>query len=284
MRPLGWRPRLVALDIDGTVVHGASPPTPRVKDAIDLAARHAEVMLCTGRTVVGVAKALDDLGMTRGTTLTSNGAVELDTATREVRTVVRFDVTDALARLHERFPDAHFASEHVGVGQRVSAPFPDGILAGRVTEVGVAGLLAEPSPKLIMYWPGRTPAETRERAAGLDLPDATLTLDHEVPWVTVVAAGVSKASGLARVAQRLGIDRADVLAVGDGDNDREMLRWAGHGVAMGQAPDTVRSDADEVTAPVTADGLAETLERLFVPTGGTTAGPIGRTVRSPDGS
>ena len=263
MRPIGWRPRLVALDIDGTVVHGASPPTPRVRAAIDRAARHAEVMLCTGRTAVGVAPALEQLGMTRGTTLTSNGAVELDTATREVRTVVRFDVTDALGRLRERFPDARFACEHVGVGQRVSAPFPEGILAGRVTEVGLAGLLAEPSPKLIMYWPGRTPAQTRERAAGLELPDATVTLDHEVPWVTVVAAGVSKASGLARVAALLVIDAGEVLAVGDGDNDREMLRWAGHGIAMGQAPDTVRSDADEVTAPVTADGLAEALDRCF---------------------
>ena len=140
MRPIGWRPRLVALDIDGTVVHGASPPTPRVRAAIDRAARHAEVMLCTGRTAVGVAPALEQLGMTRGTTLTSNGAVELDTATREVRTVVRFDVTDALGRLRERFPDARFACEHVGVGQRVSAPFPEGILAGRVTEVGLAAL------------------------------------------------------------------------------------------------------------------------------------------------
>ncbi|MBW0103700.1 HAD family hydrolase [Pseudonocardia sp. KRD291] len=279
MRPIGWRPRLVALDIDGTVVHGASPPTPPVRAAIDRAARHAEVMLCTGRTVVGVAAALDQLAMTRGTTLTSNGAVELDTATREVRTVVRFDVSDALARLRERFPDGHFACEHVGVGQRVSAPFPAGVLAGRVTEVGIEGLIAEPSPKLIMYWPGRTPAQTRERAAGLDLPDATVTLDHEVPWVTVVAAGVSKASGLARVTRRLGIDAADVLAVGDGDNDREMLRWAGHGVAMGQGPDTVRADADEVTAPVTADGLADALDRWFA----TTADRTRRTVRSPDG-
>ncbi|MDN5915073.1 MAG: Cof-type HAD-IIB family hydrolase [Pseudonocardia sp.] len=278
MRPNGWRPRLVALDIDGTVVHAASPPTLRVLAAIDLAARGAEVMLCTGRTVVGVATALDQLAMTRGTTLASNGAVELDTATREVRTVIHFEVGDALSRLRERFPDARFACEHVGVGQRVSAPFPDGVLAGRVTEVGIDRLTAEPSPKLTMYWPGRTPAETRLRAAGLDLPDATVTLDHEMSWVTVVAAGVSKASGLARVSRRLGIDAADVLAVGDGDNDREMLRWAGHGVAMGQAPDTVRADADEVTAPVSDDGLADTLDRWFA----TTVDRTGRTVRSPD--
>ncbi|MBP2370335.1 HAD family hydrolase [Pseudonocardia parietis] len=257
------RPRLVALDIDGTIVHGRRPPSPAVLDAITAATEHAEVMLCTGRTVLGAGTALDHLGLAGGVTLTSNGAVEMDTASRTVLSVARFDISAGLARLREVFPGAVFGTEHVGVGQRVSAPFPDGILAGTVTEVGLDGLLGEPTPKLIMYWPGRTPAETAERATELEIDDATMTLDHELPWVTLVPVGVSKASGLARVAQRLGIDRSEVLAVGDGDNDREMLRWAGHGVAMGQAPPEVHADADETTAPVTEDGLADLLRRWF---------------------
>lgn len=257
------RPRLVALDIDGTIVHGRRPPSPAVREAIAAAARQAAVMLCTGRTVVGVAPALDVLGLRSGVTVTSNGAVELDTGTREVRSVARFDVGACMDRMAERFPGAVFAGEHVGVGQRVSAPFPDGLLAGTVTEVGAEVLRAEPTPKLIMYWPGRTPAETAARAAGLDPADATVTLDHELPWLTAVPAGVSKASGLAGVAARLGVDRSEVLAVGDGDNDREMLRWAGHGVAMGQAPPEVRADADSVTGPVDEDGLAAALRRFF---------------------
>lgn len=257
------RPRLVALDIDGTIVHGRSAPTRAVREAIAAAAAHAEVMLCTGRSVFGAAAALDQLGMDSGVTITSNGAVEIDTATRAVRTVREFDVRAALSRLREALPGARYACEHVGVGQRVSAPFPDGLLAGRITEVGADALADEPTPKLIAYWPGRTPAQTRARAATLDVADATMTLDHELPWVTFVPAGVSKASGLARVAARLGVDRSEVLAVGDGDNDREMLRWAGHGVAMGQAPPEVHADADESTAPVTEDGLAHALRRWF---------------------
>lgn len=257
------RPRLVALDIDGTLVHGRRPPSAAVLAAVAAAAEHAEVMLCTGRTVLGVEPALRYLGLRSGVTLTSNGAVELDTGTRQVRTVARFDVGAGLARLRERFPGAVFAGEHVGVGQRVSGPFPPGILSGTVTEVGLDVLRAEPTPKLVMYWPGRTPAETAARAAGLHVDDATMTLDHELPWVTLVPAGVSKASGLARVARRLGIDRTEVLAVGDGDNDREMLRWAGHGVAMGQAPPEVHADADSSTATVADDGLAVALRRWF---------------------
>jgi hydroxymethylpyrimidine pyrophosphatase-like HAD family hydrolase len=263
VRPTGWRPRLVALDIDGTIVHGRTPPTERVRKAVARASVDAEVMLCTGRTVIGVAVALDQLGLTSGTTITSNGAVELDTATREVRSVARFDVRPALDRLRERFPEGCFACEHVGVGQRVSAPFPDGVLAGNVVEVGIDALRAEPAPKLITFVPGSSPDEVARRARGLELPGATVTLDHEMPWVTAVAAGVSKASALARVAESRGLGPEDVLAVGDGDNDREMLRWAGHGVAMGQAPATVRADADEVAPRVDEDGLGRLLERWF---------------------
>ncbi|MEJ8281265.1 HAD family hydrolase [Pseudonocardia spirodelae] len=258
--------RLVALDIDGTIVHGRRPPTPAVRDAIARAAERAEVMLCTGRTVVGVVPALEAIGLRGGVTLTSNGAVEMDTATRRVLAMERLApgaVTAALDALSERFPGAVFACEHVGVGQRTSAPFPEGVLAGTVTEVGRGALLDEPTPKLVMYWPGHDPAETAVRAAGLHVPGTELTLDHELPWVTMVPAGVSKASGLARVAARRGIAREEVLAVGDGDNDRAMLRWAGRGIAMGQAPPEVHADADESTATVEQDGLAHALHRAL---------------------
>jgi hydroxymethylpyrimidine pyrophosphatase-like HAD family hydrolase len=65
------------------------------------------------------------------------------------------------------------------------------------------------------------------------------------------------------VAEKLGIDQADVLAVGDGRNDVEMLRWAGRGVAMGQAIEEVRAAADDVTETVYDDGAAVELSRWF---------------------
>jgi hydroxymethylpyrimidine pyrophosphatase-like HAD family hydrolase len=75
--------------------------------------------------------------------------------------------------------------------------------------------------------------------------------------------GVSKASGLEYVARELGVDASDVLAIGDGRNDVEMLRWAGRGVAMGQAVEEVREAADDVTAPVHDDGAAVELSRYW---------------------
>lgn len=263
MRPPGWQPRLIALDVDGTTIHQHAPPSDRVVAAVRAAAERAVVMICTGRTVIGVGAILDELGLASGTTVCSNGAVVLDTATRSVKAVRTFDPGKAFAALRETFPGAHLGSEHVGIGQRVTEPFPDGILAGVVTVVPEEELVALPTPKIIAYWPGRTPAETAQRAAELNVPDAELTVDHELAWVTLVPAGVSKASALAEVAAELGIAREDVLAAGDGDNDRAMLRWAGHGVAMGQAPAEVKADADEVTATVVDDGLALALERYL---------------------
>ena len=60
-------------------------------------------------------------------------------------------------------------------------------------------------------------------------------------WLDLAPVGVSKASGLQHVADKLGVAPADVLAIGDGRNDIEMLQWAGRGVAMGQAVEEVHA-------------------------------------------
>jgi len=78
----------------------------------------------------------------------------------------------------------------------------------------------------------------------------------------VTAAGVTKASGLERLAARLKVPREAIIAFGDSDNDREMLEYAGLGVAMGSAPDAVKAVADRVTASCDEDGVALVLEEL----------------------
>jgi hydroxymethylpyrimidine pyrophosphatase-like HAD family hydrolase len=80
-------------------------------------------------------------------------------------------------------------------------------------------------------------------------------------WLDIAPEGVSKASALSEVAVELGVAQADVLAIGDGRNDIEMLRWAGRGVAMGQAPLEVQEAADDVTETVENEGVAVELAR-----------------------
>ena len=76
-------------------------------------------------------------------------------------------------------------------------------------------------------------------------------------------AGLNKAVGLQWLAQHLGVAAAEVLAVGDNDNDVEMLRWAGVGVAMGNSSAAALAAADWVTAAVEQDGAALALERYL---------------------
>ena len=81
-------------------------------------------------------------------------------------------------------------------------------------------------------------------------------------WLDIAAAGVTKATALESLRRSLGTDPGLTVAVGDGRNDVEMLQWAGRGVAMGQAPEEVRSIASEVTGSVLDDGAAKVLRSL----------------------
>lgn len=78
----------------------------------------------------------------------------------------------------------------------------------------------------------------------------------------LVPAGISKGTGLLAVAAELGVPVSRTVAVGDSDNDLEMLRAAGIGIAMGNATDSVKAVADRSTAPVDRDGLALALRSL----------------------
>jgi hydroxymethylpyrimidine pyrophosphatase-like HAD family hydrolase len=113
------------------------------------------------------------------------------------------------------------------------------------------------------------------RKDGLPGTDLVEILDHTVldgvavpfagsgEWVELLASGVSKASGLAMVAERLGLEPDEVWAVGDEWNDVPMFDWAGTAIAMGNAPEHVKAAADDVAPTAEEDGVAVVLEELL---------------------
>ncbi|RKT51737.1 HAD family hydrolase [Saccharothrix australiensis] len=260
-----WRPRLIALDIDGTLTRtGEEAVAPAVRAAIHRAVdRGAHVVLSTGRSLIGTRPVVDDLRLLGTTAICSNGAVWWDTTSREVTRKVGFDAGPAVAALRELFPGAVFATEVTGEGSLSLGRFPDGDLWGVVREVDAAELTAEPTSRLVMRWVGRTPDEVALRMLDVELPGVTWSVDHTEPWLTVSPSGVTKGAALEELRRILDVPAADTLAIGDGHNDVEMLRWAAHGVAMGQAPATVRAAADAVTGTVLEDGAALELDRWF---------------------
>ncbi len=271
----GWRPRLVALDIDGTLlrwIEGSGQTSeeirPRVHDAVQRAVdAGAHVVLASGRSphgMTGVADLLHLRGQLeeRMWVVASNGAVVFRYPPAEIVHEETFDASAAVREVLAHLPDALVAVEERGVGYRVNRPFPRGELSGDMIETRVEELVGEPVSRVIIRDPESTPDDFLSLVAKLGLHGTDYVVGWTA-WLDLQPVGVTKASGLEHVATVLGVGREEALAIGDGRNDLEMLRWAGRGVAMGQAVEEVRDAADDVTGSVEEDGAATELERWF---------------------
>ena len=271
----GWQPRLVALDIDGTLlkwVEGVGTTyeqiSPAVYDAVHRAlADGAHVVLASGRSPHGMTNVADLLDLHPGDgerlwVVASNGAVVFRYPPLEVVHEETFDAAPAVAAVLEHHPSALVAVEERGVGYRVNGPFPTGELSGEFSIADVADLVAVPVSRVII----RDPEATADDFVALGRRLGLQGTDYVVgwtAWLDLAPVGVSKASGLEYVARELGVAAADVLAIGDGRNDIEMLRWVGRGVAMGQSVDEVKEAADAVTDTVYDEGAATELDRWW---------------------
>jgi HAD superfamily hydrolase (TIGR01484 family) len=273
-QPEPWRPRLVALDIDGTllipdIANGYSQErvTPAVRDAVDAVVQAGvPLVLASGRAPLSMATVLDHLEIPRRDEtvlgVASNGAVTFAYPPIKVVSEVTFDAREAVHAVLEHVPDAMVAVEEHGVGYRVNRHFPEGELGGEMILTPLEEMMASEVSRVIIRDPNSTSEEFVELAKKLGLQGTNYFIGWTA-WLDLAPEGVTKASALAGVAERLGVEQADVLAIGDGRNDVEMLSWAGRGVAMGQAPEEVRQAADHVTARVEDDGLAVELRRWF---------------------
>jgi len=261
---------LVALDIDGTIVHHDGWLSPRVARAIQaLADSQATVMIATGRSVLATMPLLRELGLVRAGwyAVCSNGAVTLalDPGAKDgyrLHEVVTFDPKPAVRILQRLLPEAIIAVEDVGVGFKVNRLFPEPDLAERQTVVTVEELVSKPVPRVTFRDVSDRPQDFSTMLDGIGLHGVNYAIGFS-SWLDLAPEGISKASGLEAVREALDVDHAHTVAVGDQRNDIEMLQWAARGVAMGQAPPEVVAAADEVTADVARDGLALVLEDLL---------------------
>jgi hydroxymethylpyrimidine pyrophosphatase-like HAD family hydrolase len=257
---------MVALDIDGTLTAARREDVPKPTAAAVAAARRAghHIVLSSGRSLAGIlpiARALDLDGVWA---VASNGGVIawIDSTAPDGYTVVDGDaqlvntlaVTTAAAQL--RLPSLAYAAESIGIGYFVTERFPVGLLRGTQTEVPLTVLEALDSPRMVLRAVGVHDLIRPLRAVGLTATPA------ESDWLDVTKGGVSKATALETVRQRLGVAEANTVAVGDGINDLEALNWAARGVAMGHAPAKVRAAANEVTGSLEQHGVIAVLRSL----------------------
>lgn len=261
--------RLVATDLDGTLVHSDGSVTPRTRAAL-AAAEGAGVLVVfvTGRPLRWAREVFDHVGP-HGLAVVSNGALVWDVAADVPRLErpIPAEVTATVAeRLRAAVPDVLFATETVaGWSMEPSYrthPADDG--SGRAPRrvAPIGELAAEPVLKLLGLCRGHDPDElvvVAEAAVG----DLVTVTHSSFPLLEISAAGVTKASTLELLSAELGVVAEEVVAIGDMPNDLPMLAWAGTSYAMANAHPAVLDAADHVAGSNDDDGVAGVIEALL---------------------
>lgn len=268
--------RLLALDMDGTLLNSSKHISPRTLEAIREAAAHGiTVALSTGRALAEVTEYRSQVkGAIRlGSLLSGAHIIDLDEGrtitacpldTKTALTVARQGLAED-AMVHVMTPTSSVATPRdvdrmdalgQGVYQemfRAQCTFTDDTRAYiRAHEGKIC--------KINLYHPSQ---EARSRSVqALGSVDAQMAIG-EAASVEFTAAGVTKALGLQLLCKHVGCSLAECIAVGDGFNDVEVLEAAGLSVAMGNADAAIKKLADVTVADNDHDGIVEVIERFL---------------------
>ncbi|MCX8958421.1 sugar-phosphatase [Erwinia psidii] len=266
--------KLIAIDMDGTLLNPQHEVTPRVKEALRAARdKGVAIVLATGRPFIGVLRYLIELDLQQEGQycITNNGALVQQAATGDCVAEVTLNYDDY--RYFEKLSrelGVHFQAltksllftANKDISEfTVHESFLTGIpLRYRsVEEMDRSATF----PKLMMIDPpeilndaiGRIPQEAHDR----------YTIMKSSPYyLEILHRQVNKGAGVKILAERLGLVREEVMAIGDQENDLAMLDFAGTGVAMGNAIASVKSAAQFITKTNQQDGVAHAIETFVL--------------------
>ena len=259
---------LIAIDIDGTLVHDDGFLSPAVVKEVDrVRALGHEVIIATGRSAANAIPVIKEVGFSSGRGVCSNGAVTIEIEDADSRgyrpiEVITFDPSQVLQQLITTLPDAHFAVEDADGSYRFHKPFPTYALGEQNYETPLQELMNHPVSRVVVLSPEHDVDEFLGMISGVGLHSVSYAIGYTA-WLDISPSGVTKASALEKQRAELGIAPHRVITIGDGRNDIAMFQWAkangGYAFAMGQAPDDVQEHASAVTAAVEADGVAQVL-------------------------
>lgn len=266
--------KMIVLDMDDTLLTSDHTISPATKEALlDAQRRGYKVVLASGRPTYAMWDTARELDLaTYGSFILSfNGASIINCATNEEI----FSSTlqpDTVAHLHD-ISEREGIAIHTYVGNEIvtDQPNPYTDIEGELTGMDVVLVedfkqaITSPVVKCLMLADGDTlaPIETKLQAE----LDGQLAVARSKPFfLEFTEAGVTKGTSLAFLAQHLGIQQAEVIACGDGNNDLTMIEWAGFGVAMGNANATVKGTAQFITKSNNEDGIAHVIETFMTET------------------
>ena len=262
--------RLVAIDLDGTLVNDALQIHERDLTAVKAAtAAGIHVVIATGRMFRSSLPYAKTLNLT-GPIINYQGAVIREISTGEV--LYKCELTVEMQQRVLGFTEPRDWHVNAYVDEKVytERARPEADLYERISGVPyetvgrLSSWVSQESTKMVLV--DLDKESVPERIAELTQWMGTVArVTRSLAWfVEVINPKVSKAQALALVAERLKVAQPDVCAIGDNKNDEEMISWAGFGVAMGDAPSEVKAIARHVTGTVNEAGVADVFERFVL--------------------
>jgi Cof subfamily protein (haloacid dehalogenase superfamily) len=264
-------PRLIATDLDGTLLRPDKTVSPRVRAALDHARRQNVLTVIATARPPQTARLFAEMAGVDGIVICANGAITYDLAAATMlthRTLEHDSARALVAALRERLPGIcfgavqgeTFAAESAYAAISTRDDHGAQLDAMRICEAD--HFWDRPLTKLVIRHVDHHPTVllAHVREMGLNGFEANYS---GAPFMEIVGGGVSKGQALADFCAEREISPDGVVAFGDAPNDIPMLRWAGHGVAIGDRYPEVGAAADEIAPGSDDDGVALVLERLF---------------------
>jgi hydroxymethylpyrimidine pyrophosphatase-like HAD family hydrolase len=259
-------PRLVATDLDGTLLDDEGELSARTSDVLRrVQEQGVRVVIVTARPLRWMDELWAHVGGGRGVGIVSNGAITYDIGSRAVLDCHGIPAEVGLPMveaIREAAPGCAIALECLGGYRHEPAyvdlhPTPPDMRVGDLEE-----LWDEPAVKVLVQHLTLDPHAFRSRVVDAvgERATPTWTIDH---LMEISAVGVTKGGALAALCARLDVTADEVVAFGDMPNDLPMLTWAGTSYAVANAHESVRAAADHVAPRNTEDGVATTLAALY---------------------
>jgi Cof subfamily protein (haloacid dehalogenase superfamily) len=267
--------RLIALDIDGTIIGDDHDVGERIRDAVRTAMeRDVAVSLVTGRMVSSAMRFARELGLTAPLVGYQGGlirAIPEPDSPRLGKLLLHTPLPADAARRILRWTRAQGLDPHVNHLERFILRADDpraddysAFMGARAELVpDLIGAIDHPVTKILAVGEPPLPVEVAPAARAEFAGLADVTISHP-RFLEFVAPGVSKGRAIRWLARRLQIPLAATLAIGDQWNDFEMIAEVGHGTAMPTAPAEVRAAARYVAPPLEEDGAAQMIEALVL--------------------
>lgn len=265
--------QLIAIDIDGTLLTTKKELTERVKAAIRRAReKGVYIVLCTGRPLPGVTSLLQELDLVndRDFVITYNGSMIQQTGNGAILAEFSMSYED-LERV-AKYAEAHGLHYHAIDHEAIYVPTEDigyysqyeSELTGMpIAQVSLQDIPSDKTFTKMMY------IEQPELLAPFvenlpkELTDHYTLLRSAPFYLEVLHPKASKGQAVATLAAHLGFEQSQVMCIGDNENDLDMIEYAGIGVAMGNAVDSVKSVANHITATNDEHGVALAIEQFI---------------------